>query len=141
MGNQEGRIMTELSSGPSIERIVRSFLLFLFVAVFGGAFLADGYFGYAENNVRQLVKSLGLPAGELPRHDPRFTAAEARALIERLEAGTDRHELVERLGPPAIEQDGVLYYLGPGGHMRLGLEGERVVSSAWVAGIHSEKPA
>lgn len=130
--------MEPVYSGPSTERIVRSLLLFLLGAVFAGAFLLDGYFGYAENNVRQLVKQLGLPDSPLPSANPKVTADAARAMVESAGKNSHPSDWTKRFGAPALERDGENYHLGPGGYLRLRIQGARVVKAEWFNGIHSE---
>jgi hypothetical protein len=137
--------MQRIASGPSRERIVRHLLVTLLVTAFSVAFLLDGFGGYAENNVRQLVKSLGLPADHLPRHDQELTVAAAAAHRKNLTGGMTAGAVTEMLGEPAIRHGDAWYYLGPGGHLRAdfaegqaGRETGRLESATWVAGVHTE---
>ncbi len=52
--------MNNISSGSSAGRVIRAILLAVLVDGFAGAYLWDGYVGYARDNARALTGSLGL---------------------------------------------------------------------------------
>lgn len=130
--------MTPVESGPSTERIVRNLLLLLILVIFAAAFLLDGFFGYAYNNVHQLAKSLGKTDEPLPKTDLRLTAEAGRRHGAEIAAGTPRDEVAQRLGPPAFRLESEEYYVGPGGHLRAQYNHDRLTSIDWIDGIHSE---
>ncbi len=130
--------MEPIVSGPSHEKIIRHVLVTFLVAAFAAAFLLDGYWGYATNNARQLVKSLGMRTDRLPTPQPDLTAEKGHRLERELTTGDSLLAAERLLGPPAIVQDNHRYYLGPGGHLRIDTRGGRVARVTWVDGIHTE---
>ncbi len=130
--------MQPIRSGPSRERVLRTLLVTSLASFFAIAFLLDGYFGYQKNNVRQLVKSLGLDDASLPEIDKQITAGEAEGITKNITPGTSTSELIQNLGDPAIRSEGAWYYVGPGGHLRIDLQDDRVLRATWLAGVHSE---
>lgn len=130
--------MQPIVSGPSRERILRTLLVTCLISFFGAAFLLDGYVGYQENNVRQLVKSLGLREQTLPGIDQKVTALAAKDMMQNITPATRSSEIVESLGEPAFRHDRAWYYVGPGGHFRIDVQDDRVQEAVWVFGVHSE---
>ena len=130
--------MQPIRSGTTTERIVRTTLLVVLTNVFGIAFLWDGYVGYARDNAEQLVGSLGLDPDPFPAITPEFTSAEAHRVTQDVSPGTDAASVEGLLGRPTLEHGDDMYYLGPGGHLRIRLDRGRVASAKWIDGIHSE---
>lgn len=141
-------------SGTTTERLVRTALLTVMLNVFAAAFVWDGYFGYARQNVESLVKSLGLStqqagfAGDpLPAIDPKLTAELGRSLVARqadlvgrspndapISKVGDLQAGLPALGEPALRNGDDAYYLGPAGHIKTHRRGGRIVSVEWVDG-------
>ncbi len=130
--------MQEIHSPSSTGRRVRAVFFLLFIAAFAVAYLWDGYRGYPHKNAVTLWRTLGQSELAVPAVDPSLSAATAEQLRQEL-AGTGTRALVrERLGTPALMQDGHEYYLGPGGHLRIQYDGERVREAEWKNGVHSD---
>lgn len=149
-------------SGTTTERLLRAALLAVVINGFAAAFLWDGYFGYARQNVESLVKSLGLPvqprragglAGDpLPAIDPKLTKELGRSLVaQQAPARRGRipddapspgapgvlpaiSRVAETLGEPALRNGDDAYYLGPAGHIKIHRSRGRIVSVEWVDG-------
>ncbi len=130
--------MQPIRSGTTTERIVRTTLLVLLTNGFGIVFLWDGYVGYARDNAEQLVGSLGLEPDPFPAITPEFTAAEAHRVIQDVSPGTAAAAVKALLGEPTFPHGDDMYYVGPGGHLRIRLDRGRVVGVRWIDGIHSE---
>lgn len=130
--------MHPIISRTTTERIVRATLAALLINGFAIAFLWDGYVGYARKNVEQLVVSLGLDLHPLPVIDKNFTAMAGDQLARELREGLSSEEVETRLGAAALSHGDDLYYLGPGGHLRIHLDHARVESAEWIDGIHAE---
>jgi hypothetical protein len=129
--------MNRIESGPSTERVVRNLLIFLLVAVFAAAYLLDGFYGYAYNNVNQLVKSLGQTDRPLPTPDARLSKEKAIWMSTDIALGTQRPDVDARLGPADIQHHADSYYLAPAGHLLARFENDRLAALQWVDGIHS----
>lgn len=130
--------MQPIRSGTTTERIVRTALLVVLTNGFGIAFLWDGYVGYARDNAEQLMGALGLDRGPFPAITPEVTSAEAQRVIQNISPGTDAVAVEALLGGPTLEHGDDMYYLGPGGHLRIRLDRGRVASVKWIDGIHPE---
>ncbi|UCC31192.1 MAG: hypothetical protein JSU86_02730 [Phycisphaerales bacterium] len=130
--------MQPIRSGTTTERIVRTTLLVLLTNGFGIAFLWDGYVGYARDNAEQLVGSLGLEPDPFPAITPEVTSAEAHRVIQDVSPGTAAAAVEALLGGPTLEHGDDMYYVGPGGHLRIRLDRGRVAGVKWIDGIHSE---
>lgn len=130
--------MEPIISGTTTERIVRATLAAVFVNGFAFSFLWDGYVGYSRENGRQLLRSLGLDAHRTLDVDPELTVAKARRLTGSVQRGTPYNELEPTLGDPMLQHKDQVFYLGPGGHIQVGLRDGRVADIAWVKGVHSE---
>ena len=121
-------------SGTTTERLLRAGLLAVVINGFAVAFLWDGYFGYARQNVESLVKSLGLSIDPLPAIDPKLTAELGRSLVGRIPDDAPVSQAAETLGEPALRNGDDAYYLGPAGHIKTRRRGGRIVSVEWVDG-------
>ena len=134
-------------SGTTTERLLRAGLLAVVINGFAVAFLWDGYFGYARQNVESLVNSLGLSIDPLPAIDPKLTAELGRSLVARqadlvgrspndapISKVGDLQAGLPALGEPALRNGDDAYYLGPAGHIKTHRRGGRIVSVEWVDG-------
>ncbi len=138
-------------SGTTTERLLRAALLAVVINGFAVAFLWDGYFGYARQNVESLVKSLGLSARQagfasdpLPAIDPKLTRELGRSLVGRIPNDAPSpgapgvlpaiSRVAETLGEPALLNGDDAYYLGPAGHIKTHRSHGRIVSVEWVDG-------
>lgn len=129
--------MQPIHSGTTGGRIARATLLVILINGFAVAYLWDGYAGYARENVRVLVESLGLPTDPLPTIDPELTETEGPDLAgEMTETGTTT-AVTARLGEPALRHGNDMYYFGPAGHLRIRTVRDRVTEAAWRGGTHS----
>jgi len=130
--------MEPIISGTTTERIVRATLV---TAMLCGAaiwFLWDGYVSYARENVQQLLQTLGLDADQELSVDPGLTDARARELEASIPVGSSHDDLKAALGPPSLTHKDQVYYLGPGGHLRITIERGSVAAVEWAKGIHWE---
>jgi hypothetical protein len=130
--------MTQITSRTSTERIVRSLLLSLLVDVFAVYFLYDGYVGYPQKNAVQFASLFGQSAGEAPAPNPRLTAGQARRVVESTSAGAPLDKISAELGPPAMRQADAAYFLGPGGWLKVDIDGDRSRSAKWFDAPHTE---
>ncbi len=130
--------MTPIISGTSTERIVRSLLLSLFVDVFAVYFLYDGYVGYPQKNALQLGTLLGLPVPTATMPAPNLTAERGRKLAETHRAGEPLEKLSSEFGAPAFQQVDAAYFLGPGGWLKVDLDGTRAKAAKWSDAPHTE---
>ena len=129
--------MQPIHSGTTGGRIARAALLVILINGFSVAYLWDGYAGYARDNVKVVVESLGLPTDPLPTIDPGLTKAEGSHLArETADAGTIA-AVTAQLGEPALRHGEDMYYFGPAGHLRVKTAGARVVGADWKDGSHS----
>ena len=130
--------MQPIRSGTTTERIVRTTLLVVLTNGFAIAFLWDGYVGYARENAEQLVGSLGLKPDPFPAITPELTSVEARRFVQEVSPGTNAAAVKALLGEPTLDHGDDIYYLGPGGNLRIRLDRGRVTGVKWVDGIHPE---
>ncbi len=130
--------MNPIISRTTTERIVRATLAALLINGFAIAFLWDGHVGYARNNVEELVRSLGLDLQSRPVIDKKLTAMAGDQFTRELREGMLSDKVETRLGAPSLSHGDDLYYLGPGGHLRVHLDHSRVESAEWIDGIHLE---
>ena len=129
--------MQPIHSGTTGGRIARAALLVILTNGFAVAYLWDGYVGYARDNVRIVVKSLGLPTDPLPTVDPGLTEAKGPELAGEMADAGSTAAVTARLGEPALRHSNDVYYFGPAGHLRVRMSGERVLEAAWKGGTHS----
>lgn len=114
-------------SGTTMERWLRAALLAVVINGFAAAFLWDGYFGYARENVESLVKSLGLSVEPLPAFNPNLTAELARESL-------DRQATLPAIGEPALTVGEDAYFFGPAGYIKAHRERGKSASLEWVDG-------
>ncbi|HNQ24695.1 MAG TPA: hypothetical protein PKK06_16560 [Phycisphaerae bacterium] len=130
--------MTEIHSGTTTERIVRTGLMMVLLVVFAGLYLRDGYGGYARKNAQEFARSLGLPLEPLPTANPTLTAESVQQdTAEWLKRGVPMSVAVHRLGLPTVVQEGRSYYLGSTGWFWLEQKGDWVEQWGWMAAPHS----
>jgi hypothetical protein len=130
--------MEPIVSGTTTEKIVRAALLAALVSAFAIAFLWDGYVDYARENVRELARSLGLDPDQSISINDRLTASEAQRLIQEVGRGVAYVTAEDVLGRPSLDAQDQVYYVGPGGHIRLHIDRGRVSDIEWITGVHSE---
>ncbi len=130
--------MNAITSRTSTERIVRSLLLSLLVDVFAIYFLYDGYVGYPQKNAVQFASLFGKSGGEAPAPNPQVTADRGRRLVASMRAGESLEKIAAEFGPPAVRQTDAAYFLGPGGWLKVDIDGDRVRSAKWFDGPHTE---
>lgn len=130
--------MLPMTSGTTTERIVRTMIPTLLFSGLAGAFLWDGFVGYARDNAEKLVQSLGLESDTAPVINTELTAARGRDLAGQIGAGDDFLSATRELGPPAFESGDDAYYVGPAGHLRVRHRSGRVENAEWVIAAHSE---
>ncbi len=129
--------MHPIHSGTTGGRIARAALLAILINGFAVAYLWDGYAGYARDNVKVVVESLGLPTDPLPTIDPELTEAEGPRLAREMADAGAAAAVTARLGEPALRHGDDVYYFGPAGHLRLKTAEARVVGADWKDGAHS----
>jgi hypothetical protein len=130
--------MRPIVSRTSTERIVRSAILVLFVTGFAAAFLWDGHVRYARDNARKLAASLAVTEPEHLAINADLTSAEGRRLARELAADGRSETVTALLGEPQLRHGNRSYYLAPGGHLRVGVEGGRVTEAEWTDGPHTD---
>ena len=130
--------MKPIHSGTTTERLVRAVLLVILVNVFAGWYLWDGHVGYPRANARGLIELLGLEASSRPLIHLELTKEAAGRFIRDFgdQAGLDK--VKARFGPPAIEHDENLYFLGPGGHLCVTMNAEGAAKIRWSDGRYNE---
>lgn len=126
-----------ISTGPGRERLFRTGLLTVLVCVFAIMFLLDGYGGYARKNAADFASMLGIDAASVTPDDA-WTAARAQSEAEAIRPGQAVDGLVDRLGAPTASKDKDLYYLGPGGWLKVSAEAGRARSASWQAAARTE---
>lgn len=130
--------MQPITSGTSRERIIRTALLTLLVTVFAGAFLRDGYGGYARKNAAELAASLGL-SGDAPLViNEKLTKAEGLRLASNFTGVGGLAGVRKLLGEPAVERENAVYFVGPGGNLQIEADPGRAGKATWVDGGRSE---
>jgi hypothetical protein len=130
--------MTTITSRTSTERIVRSLLLSLLVDVFAIYFLYDGYVGYPQKNAVQFASLFGKSVAEAPAPNSQVTAERGRRITESMRAGEPLEKVTAEFGPPAVRQADAAYFLGPGGWLKVDVEGDRVRAAKWFDAPHTE---
>ncbi|MGD2108727.1 MAG: hypothetical protein PVI86_04985 [Phycisphaerae bacterium] len=130
--------MEPIISRTTTERILRTTLVTVLVCVGGIWFLWDGYVGYERDNARQLLRTLGLDPDQAVRVDGELTRENAEALVERFRKGASYGDLESSCGAPSIKKADQAFYLGPGGHLVVSIDGGQVGAIEWVEGVHSE---
>ncbi len=124
--------MILLSTGPSVERVVRTALLMLLIDGFAVAYLWDGYRGYARKNSHELLQLLGLADQPAPPIDSALTAAHAKQVTAETKPGEPTSNFTSKLGEPGLRHGDDAYYIGPGGWLRVASRDGRVVSIGWT---------
>lgn len=132
-----------IESGPNAERKVRSFLLFLMVAVFAGWYGYDGWVGYARDNVNDFLKTL--PAEHRPKPGDlkvyETVNEESIARLQNLKVhieGNPETAIGNVLGgPPSLKTPDSWYYIGPAHIVRFALREGRPVEVNLVKTPHT----
>ncbi len=130
--------MQAIHSRTTTERVIRAVLLVVMVNGLSVAFLWDGYVGYARDNVDVLVKSLGLSSQPAPSIDPEITEERGRELAGAIGKRAPLADVTSQFGEPALEHEGNLYFIGPGGHLRVVVDRGHVTAVDWNRGAHGE---
>ena len=130
--------MRSIESGTTTERIVRAAFLTVLLSLFAVAFLWDGYLGDPAETARQLARSLGTAEKPAPRIIPKLTESEGRRLAATTLAGEGMDGLTAILGEPGLRHGDDVYFLGPGGHLRVRGEDGRISEIVWVAGVRDD---
>ena len=130
--------MQRIVSGTSTERVVRTLLLMLLIDGFTVAYLWDGYVGYARQNANELVRLLGLPPDAAPSINSTLTESEGQRIAKTAKAGDELASVTAVLGRPSLEHGGDVYFLGPGGWLKVQLTNNRIASVTWTNGPKTE---
>ncbi len=130
--------MQTIVCGPSKERVIRTGLLFVMVVGFAAAYLWDGYRGYPRQNARELLRLLGLSDAGLPRIDPGLTSSAVAEAMQSVPVNGSVSALAERLGEPGAQHGDDLYFLGPGGWLKVQLRGGTIAAMTWIHGGKTE---
>ncbi len=132
--------MTAIVSPTTTERTLRTIGLLALFGFFSGWFLYDATVGYPHKNLKKAVEVLDPVPDELPPINERVTSKNIAALIPKQGEPTPMSEFVEKIGEPGWKNEAgdSAYYFGPGGRLRLGLVGERVVRAEFTEGVHTE---
>jgi len=124
--------MQTITSGTSLERIIRTLLLMVLISGFAVAYLWDGYVGYARRNAEELVTLLGETPAALPLANPLLTAAEGRRMSQAALPGDGASAIPSVLGQPTLRHGDDAYFLGAGGWLKVQWTGDRIVGAAWT---------
>jgi len=130
--------MQTITSGTSLERVIRTLLLMVLIAGFAVAYLWDGYVGYARRNAEELVTLLGETPAVLPLANPLLTAAEGRRMSQAAIPGDGSSAIPSVLGQPTLRRGNDAYFLGAGGWLKVQWTGDRIVGVAWTDGPKTE---
>jgi len=130
--------MQTITSGTSLERVIRTLLLMVLIAGFAAAYLWDGYVGYARRNAEELVTLLGETPAVLPLANPLLTTAEGRRMSQAAIPGDGSSAIPSVLGQPTLRHGNDAYFLGPGGWLKVQRTGDRIVGVAWTDGPKTE---
>ena len=130
--------MQTITSGTSLERVIRTLLLMALIAGFAIAYLWDGYVGYARRNAEELATLLGETPASLPLANPLLTAAEGRRMSQAAIPGDGPSAITSILGQPTLRHGDDAYFLGRGGWLKVQLTGDRIVGVAWTDGPKTE---
>lgn len=117
-----------IESGPTTERQVRNGLMFLLVAVFAGWFAWDGWRGYANKNLQEMLRNLSpeqRAANPRPAVHAQVGTEDAEA-VSRAAARRDPGEVRAALktlfgGDPSVETADAWFYFGPAAGYKLPL--------------------
>ncbi len=120
--------MNPIHSGTTTERIVRTTLILLLVGGFGGAYLRDGFGGYARKNARTVAGNLGLPKDTVLPVNFALSVSKASRVAQDVVAGDPLGKVTAQLGEPAVVHEGTAHFLGPGVRVEVKLSGDRVAS-------------
>jgi hypothetical protein len=129
--------MTPIISPTTNERIIRTLGITAMFAVFSGLFLYDGYVGYPNKNIAKAVESLDPVPSELPAINPAVTYQSTESFVgEDFAEAKSRQDLEDVFGAPGwVNSDATeSYYFGPGGVLRLELDGDLVRLVEYVPG-------
>jgi len=130
--------MQTITSGTSLERVIRTLLLMVLIVGFAVAYLWDGYVGYARRNAEELVTLLGETPAVLPLANPLLTAAEGRRMSQAAIPGDGSSAIPSVLGQPTLRHGNDAYFLGAGGWLKVQRTGDRIVGVAWTDGPQTE---
>lgn len=132
-----------IESGPNAERKVRSFLLFLLVAIFAVWYGYDGWSGYPRNNLRDFLKTLPTEQRQGTEH-LKINEAVNEENIRRLTAlkikmNEDPETAFGSVlgGPPSLKTTDAWYYVGPADIVKFALRDGRPVELSQVKTPHS----
>ena len=81
---------------------------------------------------------MGLATEVVPDIDPALTADEANRLIEDLKSGADIAAVESALGNPTLTHGDDTYYIGPGGHLHVRWDRDRMTSVRWIDGARAD---
>ncbi len=130
--------MTPITSGTTMERIVRTLLVSVLVDVFAVWYLWDGFIGYERQNAREFTRLMGMPADASPDVHHDLSSVTGRRWVDELKTGTPFADLVDRLGSPTFRRSDAAYYLGPTGWLKVELRGDTLQRATWTSASHSE---
>lgn len=126
-----------ISTGPGTERLIRTGLLMVLVDAFAVMFLLDGYGGYARKNAAEFAAMLGIASASVIPSEA-WTAERGQSEAAGIRPGETSDAVIQRLGPPTVAKDKDLYYLGPGGWLKISTETGRVRQASWQPAARSE---
>ncbi len=130
--------MSEVVAPPAYSRVIRSVLIVALTFGFADAFFYDGCVGYAKDNARKFLRSIGRSEAEFPRIDLDLTNRRAEELISRHGEALSLTQWTQDLGEPGLKHEDTVYYFGPGGHLAIALRGERIAGVTWENASHTE---
>ncbi|MCP4246384.1 MAG: hypothetical protein GY778_04975 [bacterium] len=130
--------MEPIRSGTTTERIIRTGILTVVLLGYAGWSFYDGWVGYPNKNIEQLVENLAKPPETLPEIDPLVTLDRAKQLRDRIQNRAKRGEppitetdVLTTLGTAAVREDNNTYYFGPGGMATVTWSGGAATKAGW----------
>lgn len=130
-----------IRSATTTERWVRALCVLALTAGFSAAFLYDGHLGYARKNARALAQLLGLPPDRLPEVRWGLSARMGRGWVEQIRRAkgvVDVPRLSEELEGPGLHREDFVYFLGPGGWLRVEAVSGKATAAEWTDGPKTE---
>ncbi|MFQ5414270.1 MAG: hypothetical protein ACE5E6_07400 [Phycisphaerae bacterium] len=125
--------MESIVSGPTTERVVRTAIMTGVVMVAAGWFIKDGVYSWPQQNLEGAVKALvrDKVIAAAPSPPPAIHRGLTSRRAGEIGEGDAWAAVRERLGAPGLTAGKAVYYFGPGGVLRLVVDGDTVIESTW----------
>jgi hypothetical protein len=130
-----GGLMTPIISGTTLERIIRTTLLFLLFGGFSAWSFRDAYYAYPRENMERTLKDkLGVGVPDPPPALHKEITAES---VEGIESIGSLSEISARLGVEPYrhpEHENMVLFFGPGGSLPVEVKGDAITPGEWIDG-------